>query len=198
MSISIVAPFLGVGMPITVLQMLWINIVMDTLAGIAYGGERPHPRYMSEPPKKRTEPIVNKYMWFQILYATLFISGLSLWFLRSPLVQVPLKLHGALYTMTAFFAFFMFINIFNSFNSRTHDINLASSIKLNKPFVFIMLIVSVAQILLIFFGGQVFRTQPLNMRHFLFAITLALTILPIDMLRKVIIKSIYGANIVNT
>jgi calcium-translocating P-type ATPase len=198
MSISIVAPFLGIGMPITVLQMLWINIVMDTLAGLAYGGERPHPRYMNEPPKKRTEPIVNKYMWVQIVFATLFISGLSLWFLCSPTIQTPFKIHGTIYAMTAFFAFFMFINIFNSFNSRTHDVNLASSIRLNKPFVLIMFVVTVAQILLIFFGGEIFRTSPLGLKHFAAVIALALTILPIDMIRKVLLKSVYGKDMITT
>ncbi|MDR0461983.1 MAG: calcium-translocating P-type ATPase, PMCA-type [Christensenellaceae bacterium] len=198
MSISIVAPFLGVGMPITVLQMLWINIVMDTLAGIAYGGERPHPSYMSESPKRRNEPIVNRYMWGQILYATLFISGLSLWFLMSSYVQQVLRIHGGLYAMTAFFAFFMFINIFNSFNSRTHSINLVSSMKLNKPFVFIMSIVTAAQVLLIFFGGDVFRTQPLLIKHFMVAIVLASMILPIDMLRKLFLQWKYGKHLSNT
>jgi len=185
MGISIIAPFLGIGMPITVLQMLWINIVMDTLAGIAYGGERPHHSYMSEPPKRRGEPIVNRYMWGQILFATLFISGLSLFFLVSPLIQNPFIELGSIYSMTAFFAFFMFINIANSFNC-------AGSLKRNKPFVYIMTVVTIAQIFLIFFGGSIFRTVPLTLKHFTLAVVLALMIFPIDMFRKYYYKCRYG------
>ena len=198
MGISILAPFIGVGMPITVLQMLWINIVMDTLAGLAYGGERPQKAYMKEPPKRRDEPIINRYMWGQILYSTIFIAGLSIWFMMSPIIQNSIGIHGAIYSMTAFFAFFMFINIFNSFNSRTHDVNPLSYMSLNKPFIFIMILCTVAQVFLIYFGGNVFRTQPLDLVHFVVVILLAATIFPVDMLRKLFIKWRYGNKIVNT
>jgi len=198
MGISILAPFLGIGVPITVLQMLWINIVMDTLAGLAYGGERPRKSYMQEPPKRRGEPIINRYMWGQILYASLFMGVLCLWFLLSPAIQGGFAGRGVAYGMTAFFAFFMFINIFNSFNSRTHDLNPISYLSLNKPFVWIMGIVTVAQILLIFFGGSVFRTEAISFKHFMLVLLLAATIIPIDMLRKLFIKWKYGDRLVNT
>ena len=198
MSISILAPFLGIPVPITVLQMLWINIIMDTLAGLAYGGERPRASYMQEPPKRRNEPIITRYMWGQILYASIIISFISFWFLLSPIVQTPLDAHGQIYSMTAFFAFFMFINIFNAFNSRTHDINPTSYMSLNKPFVLIMAVVVVAQVLMIFFGGEIFRTTALSFRHFAVVTMLALTIIPVDMLRKLFIKFRYGDRVVNT
>jgi calcium-translocating P-type ATPase len=198
MGISILAPFMGVSVPITVLQMLWINIVMDTLAGLAYGGERPRASYMTEPPKRRNEPIINRYMWGQILYASVFISFLCFWFLMSPIIQGQFHPRGAIYTMTAFFAFFMFINIFNAFNSRTHDINPASFMSLNKPFIYIMGLVIAAQVLLIFFGGSVFRTAPIDFKHFAIIIILALTILPIDMLRKIFIRLRFGDRLTTT
>ncbi|MCL2228377.1 MAG: calcium-translocating P-type ATPase, PMCA-type [Firmicutes bacterium] len=198
MAISILAPFFGVGMPITVMQMLWINIVMDTLAGIAFGGERPHKKYMSEAPKRRDEPIVNKYMWGQILYGTFVISLMSMFFILSPIVQNSLSPHGTVYAMTAFFAFFMFVNIFNSFNSRTHSLNPVQGLLLNKPFVIIMAIVTLAQILLIFFGGNVFRAEPLLIGHLLVAVMFALAIVPMDMLRKYYLRCRGGKNIVGT
>jgi magnesium-transporting ATPase (P-type) len=191
MGISILAPFLGTGMPITVLQMLWINIVMDTLAGLAYGGERPRKSYMAEPPKKRSEPIINNYMWGQIVYASVIIGFMSLLFLR-------LTANGTIYAMTAFFAFFMFINIFNAFNSRTHDINLGSYMSLNKPFLYIMTIVAAAQVLLIYFGGKVFRTVPLSFVHLAIIIAIALMILPLDLLRKVYLRKKFGDKLKTT
>jgi calcium-translocating P-type ATPase len=198
MFISIFAPFMGIGVPITVLQMLWINIVMDTLAGLAYGGERPQDAYMVEPPKKRTEPIINRYMWGQIIYSSIFISALSIWFLTSSRIQGEIAIHGTIYAMTAFFAFFMFINIFNAFNSRTHDINPIRYLALNKPFIYIMAFVTLAQILLIFFGGSVFRTVPLDWRHFIFVTLLALSIIPVDMLRKLYLRRRYGDKLLTT
>ena len=186
MAVSIIAPFVNISTPITVLQMLWINIVMDTLAGLAYGGEKPRASYMREPPKRRDEAIINKYMWQQIITASIFMSLISLWFLKSPLIQTTLSTRGAAYAMTAFFAFFMFINIFNSFNSRTHDLNPISYLSLNKPFIWIMGTVTIAQIILIYFGGEIFRTVPLSPAHFILILALAATIFPADILRKLL------------
>jgi magnesium-transporting ATPase (P-type) len=178
--------------------MLWINIVMDTLAGLAYGGEKPRQSYMAESPKRRGEPIINQYMWGQILFASIFIGAVSMWFLMSRGIQNGFAGRGAGYAMTAFFAFFMFINIFNSFNSRTHDINLISYLSLNKPFVWIMGLVMVVQVLLVFFGGAIFRTVPLEMKHFALVLVLAATVIPIDMLRKLFIRWRFGDGVINT
>jgi len=185
-TVSIVAPLLSVDTPITVIQMLWINLVMDTLAGLAYGGERPRAKYMTEPPKRRDEPIINKYMWQQILSGSIFVAVLSLWFLKSSFMAELHAIRGPAYYMTAFFAFFMLINIFNSFNSRTHDLNLTSYLALNKPFIMIMGIVTVVQFTMLYIGGSVFRTTPLNFSHLVVVATLALTIIPFDMFRKLI------------
>ena len=58
--VSIIGPFIGIDTPVTVMQMLWINIIMDTLAGLAFAGEPPLPEYMEETPKQRTEPVLNR------------------------------------------------------------------------------------------------------------------------------------------
>ena len=57
-----IGPFIGFDSPVTVVQMLWINIIMDTLGGLAFAGEAPIADYMKEKPKRREEPILNKYM----------------------------------------------------------------------------------------------------------------------------------------
>jgi calcium-translocating P-type ATPase len=198
MAISILAPFLGVGVPITVIQMLWLNIVMDTLAGLAYGGEKPRLAYMREAPKRRDEPIINKFMWGQIAYASVFIGVSALWFLKSPFIQNSLSNAGMVYSMTCFFAFFMFINIFNSFNSRTADLNLGSYLSLNKPFLFIIGIIIAAQVAMIFFGGSLFRVEAISAKHFIFIVLLALTIIPVDLIRKIFLRLRYGENFATT
>ncbi|MCL2569626.1 MAG: calcium-translocating P-type ATPase, PMCA-type [Firmicutes bacterium] len=188
MAVSIIAPLLGVHMPITVIQMLWINLVMDTLAGLAYGGERPKAEYMTEPPKRRNEKIINQYMWGQIITASIFSALVSIWFLSSGFINNLEQERGLAYSMTAFFAFFMLMNIFNSFNSRTHDLNLFSHIRRNKPFIWIMGVVTVVQITILYVGGGIFRTVPLDFRHLLIVALLAFAIIPFDMFRKLIIS----------
>jgi magnesium-transporting ATPase (P-type) len=168
--------------------MLWINIVMDTLAGLAFGGEKPRANYMKEPPKRRNEPIINKYMWQQIIVGGIVTASLSLWFLLSPTIQGYLSDKGPLYAASGFFLFFMFMNIFNSFNARTHDLNPLSYITLNKPFALIMVVVSIVQVTMVFFGGAVFRTVPLELLDFLGILMLAVLMIPIDMLRKLIVN----------
>jgi len=189
MAICIIAPLLKIDTPITVIQMLWINIVMDTLAGLAFGGEKPRAKYMKEPPKRRDEPIINRYMWQQIIVGSVVTSVVSIWFLLSPLVQGHFDARGgALYAASAFFMFFMFMNIFNAFNARTHDVNPFSYLSLNKPFIWIMGVVSLTQIMMVFFGGGVFRTEPLSILDFGIVMLLALLVVPIDMVRKLIVN----------
>lgn len=70
-SLSIIGPFIGVETPVTVIQMLWINMIMDTLAGIAFSYEPPLKEYMEEPPKKKHENILNRYMLDEIILLVL-------------------------------------------------------------------------------------------------------------------------------
>ena len=83
-TISIVGPFIGIGAPVTVIQMLWINMVMDTLAGLAFSFEPPLKEYMEESPKKREEKIINHYMLNEILVTGIYSSILCLLFLTLP------------------------------------------------------------------------------------------------------------------
>ena len=182
--ISVIGPFIGINSPITVLQMLWVNMVMDTLAGLAFAGEPPLREYMKEPPKKRDEPILSPYMYNQILVTGTYVTLLCILFLKLPRIRgVYLPPHF----MTAFFALFIFAGIFNSFNARTTRINLLTSIWKNKAFMVIMLFVTAVQIVIIYFGGTVFRTTGLTVRELQFSILLAFTVIPVDMIRKALI-----------
>ncbi|MDR0976066.1 MAG: calcium-translocating P-type ATPase, PMCA-type [Christensenellaceae bacterium] len=190
MAVCIVAPLFNIATPITVIQMLWINLVMDTLAGLAFGGEKPQKEYLTEPPKRRDENIVTKSMWNQILISSIVMSGLSIWFLLSPFIQSHFEgAWSSFYAGTAFFAFFMFMNIFNAFNSRTERINIFKGLSGNKMFMIIMGIVFVAQIGIVYLGGTVFHTSALSINHFLLTIVLALIVFPIETLRKTLYKT---------
>ncbi|MCL2755797.1 MAG: calcium-translocating P-type ATPase, PMCA-type [Firmicutes bacterium] len=186
--VSIVAPLLNVDTPITVIQMLWINLIMDTLAGLAFGGEKPQAKYMTEPPKRRDEPIINRYMWTQILLTGFFTSLVSVLFLISPMMVNLVDERGPIYARSAFFAFFMMLNIFNSFNARSHDLNLFSHIRKNKPFIWIMGVVTVVQIGMVYLGGNIFRTMPLDFVHLLIIILMAFMVVPYDLVRKLFMR----------
>jgi calcium-translocating P-type ATPase len=182
--VSVLAPLLGIDAPITVIQMLWINMVMDTLAGLAFGGEPALEAYMKEAPKPRNEPIINGYMWREIVLGGVYATILCLWFLTS---SVPVRLYGeptGLRFLTAFFALFMFTGIFSSFCARTHKINLADRISANKPFIFIMGVVSAVQLGLIYAGGPVFRTNGLSLNQLVFVMLLASTAVLAHIFRK--------------
>ena len=86
-SVTILGPLLGIETPITMIQMLWINIIMDTLGGLAFAGEPALPHCMKERPKRRDEPILNGYMINQIASLSIFTVGLSVFFLTSPKIS---------------------------------------------------------------------------------------------------------------
>jgi len=189
-AVSIIAPLLGVRAPITVIQILWMNLIMDALAGIAFAGERPRAKYMREKPKRRDEGIINRYMLNQMLVGSFAAAAICLWFLFSPFVGGLFEGRDNAYFMAAFFLLFMFLALFNTLNVRTHEVNLLSYLSGNKQFLFIIGGVMAIQVFLTYFGGSIFRTQPIHIGHFALAIGLALLIIPIDILRKLILKKL--------
>ncbi len=186
LTLSIVGPFIDIEMPITVIQMLWINMVMDTLAGLAFSFEPPLKEYMNEFPKKKDEPIINKYMINQIVFTGLYSSLICILFLKVRFINNLFRSEEYLYT--AFFGLFIFIDIFNSFNARTNRLNLLANIFKNRMFIFIIGFIIVVQILLIYYGGTVFRTVGLSFFEFEIMILFALTVIPFDAIRKIILK----------
>lgn len=188
-SLSIVGPFIGVETPVTIVQMLWINMIMDTLAGIAFSYEPPLKSYMYEKPKKKEEAIINKYMYGEILFTGIYSSLLCLIFLTSNSLKSLYRYNpNDKYFMTAFFALFIFMGIFNSFNARTTRINILSNITKNKAFLIVTLIIIIVQLYLIYYGGELFRAFGLTLKEIQITILLAATVIPIDWIRKIIIK----------
>ncbi len=188
-SISIIGPLIGINTPITIVQMLWINMIMDTLAGIAFSYEPPLKEYMQEKPTTKTEPIINKYMKYSIITGGLYSSILCLLFLKVPFLNnIVRSSNNNEYLLTAYFTLFVFLGIFNSFNARTRRINILSNIKSNKPFIIIIAFIIVVQLYIIYNGGSVFRTYGLTLVELFYIIFLSSTIIPIDWLKKYLLK----------
>ncbi len=188
-SLSIIGPFIGIESPVTVIQMLWINMIMDTLAGIAFSYEAPLKSYMEENPKPKDEKIMNSYMYSEILFTGIYSSALCIFFLKSPWIESIYRINETnKYLMTAFFALFIFMGIFNCFNARTPRLNLLSNLNKNKVFIIIILFIIVVQLYLIYYGGDLFRAYGLSVKELIFTILLAATVIPVDWVRKLVTK----------
>lgn len=187
--VSLIGQFIGIDTPITIIQMLWVNIIMDTLGGLAFAGEGAVDYYMLEKPKKRDEPILNKDMLHQIGYTGGFTLGMCIFFLISEYIKRFYGFNsssGEFYT--AFYALFIFCGIFNCFAARSERLFMMSNISKNPLFVCIMILILLIQILMIYFGGALFRCVPLSGGELFFVFSLAFMIIPFDCIRRVIKK----------
>ncbi len=190
LSVSLICPFLGVENPVTVIQMLWINIIMDTLGALAFAGEAPRPESMREPPKDRGEKILSGAMISRILLPGAYTVALSIAFLCGRALSAPLSVPSEPYRLSAFFLLFIFLGIFTCFNARTERIAIVAGLGKNKPFLLIMSAIAVLQLVFIKYGGELFRTVPLSSRDTLYVILLASTVIPLDICRKIVAKKI--------
>ena len=187
--LSIVGSFIGVSTPITIVQMLWLNMIMDTFAGVAFSFEAPLIEYMEEPPKKKDTPIMNKYMYSEIIWTGVYCALLCILFLKLPIFKTLIRTgENSKYLMTAYFAMFIFMGIFNAFNARTVRINTFANLSKNKVFIGIFGFIFIAQVWIIYNGGDIFRTYGLKINELILVLCLALTVFPVDWLRKYILK----------
>ncbi len=185
--ISMIGPFIGFDSPVTVVQMLWINMIMDTLGGLAFAGEPALPDYMKEKPKRRDEPILNGYMINSLILHGGFSLAACVAFLKSPYIVKAFRTDpSSIYLLTAFFAFFIFSSVLNCFGARTDRLNIFAGLGRNKTFLFIMTAVCAIQIGFIYLGGSVLRTAPLTERELAVTLLCSLAVIPAEFLRKLL------------
>ncbi len=190
---NIIAPVLGWTEPFSIVQILWINLIMDTLAAMAFGGEPILDRYMKNPPAKRTDNILTGYMKSAIGTSSVFITLGSILILEdiggiTSFVTPAGCADPGLYEKTFMFAFFIYSIIFNSLNTRSERFNLFEHIGENRNFVLVMGLVFVLQTIMIQVGGTVFSTTTLNAKALLVSMALALLIIPVDLIRKAVMR----------
>ena len=190
---NIIAPILGWTEPFSIVQILWINLIMDTLAAMAFGGEPILDRYMKEQPAKRTDNILTKYIKSSIGTSAVFITLGSILILENiggitTFVTPTDCADPKLYEKTFMFAFFIYSIIFNSLNTRSEKFNVFEHINENKNFAKVMGAIFIMQTLLIQFGGKVFETTMLNTKALLISMALALLIIPVDLVKKAIVS----------
>ena len=179
-------PIFGENVVMTVIQLLLINLAMDTLAAIAFGSEPVLKEYMNDKPIPRSENIVSKSMLIEIIISALYITFICL----SILFVEPIRgLFGnvdSAYLKTALFATFMMAITFNGFNARTTHLNPFEGLGRNKNFIIVMLSIIGLQYLFVTFGGKVLEVEPLSLKSWIICASLAFLVIPIDIARKLL------------
>ncbi len=181
-----IGPFLGENVVMTVIQLLLVNLAMDTLAAIAYGSEPALKEYMKDKPVPRDESIISKSMMVEITISALYITFICLAILFFEPVKSLFGNVDTTYLKSALFAVFMMAITFNGFNARTSHINPFEGLGRNKNFLLVMAAIFILQFVFITFGGAALSVEPLSASSWGICILLAFLVIPIDMIRKLL------------
>ena len=161
--------FLGTELPLTVTQMLWVNLIMDTFAAMALASIPPSADVMKEKPRKTSDFIITKPMRYNILgVATCFLiilMSLIVYIKGLPLAEVPTAL-------TAFFTIFVMLQFWNLFNASVFGTNhsVFKDARHAVGMLSVATIILIGQIIIVEFGGKVFRTVPLTLGEWILII----------------------------
>lgn len=187
--VSVIGPFIGIDTPVTVMQMLWINIIMDTLAGLAFAGEPPLEHYMKERPLDRFERVLSGKMGVQILAVGLYNILLCTLFLWSDYFRTRFGFYSDITQfMTVFFALFISGGLFGGICARSDGGNVFRGLSKNRAFTVIFAIIAAVSLWLIYFGGAMFRTSPIPLTQLLAVVCLSATTLPLGIAVKLLTK----------
>ena len=181
--IVLIGSFTGTESPITVTQMLWVNLIMDTFAAMALASLPPSSSVMKDKPRKRTDFIISKAMWWQILgVGFLFVLALldmlqyfkhsdvtSLYDFdfeqfKAAITNFTYVSEGlSKYEISLFFTIFVIMQFWNMFNAKAFKTT-RSALHFSgcKGFIFISAVILVGQIFIVTFGGEMFSVVPLK------------------------------------
>lgn len=161
---------IGTEMPLTVTQILWVNIIMDTFAALALASLPPSHEVMKEKPRKASDFIINKSIGFGILFCGIvfFLVMFAL------LVYCERRGKGGVdvHELTMFFTTFVMIQFWNLFNAKalmSHHTAFRHFLK-DKGMILVLVLVLVGQWIIVTFGGEMFRTTPLSLHEWLLII----------------------------
>jgi Ca2+-transporting ATPase len=180
------ATLLGYPEPFTILQILWINIVMDTLAAFALCSEAPHRGLMKRAPVSRDERIITLFMGASILVTGAF-------FIIGGLLQLATGFLGGTTPAginTVFFAAFVIASVWNGINCRAMDGTMPSFFRGNPTFFAVMALIVVAQIIIVQHGGAVFDTVPLTVMEWVRIVVLSATVLIVGFVLRIVFHRI--------
>ena len=166
---ALIGPLLGVALQLTVIQILWINLIMDTLAALAFATEPPDDFLLKRPPRRHGAFIITKAMSGEIARgAVVFLAVLIPLMLCVPDELADKAAYD--HALTIFFTFFVLLQVWNMLSVRFFDrprISFAAFFK-NRAFWLVTFIILLGQIAIVEFGGSVFRTNPLSIVEWLY------------------------------
>ncbi len=176
-----IAPLLGLAEPFTIIQILWINIIMDTLAAFALCSEAPHRGLMNHKPVPQDAKIVTPFMWLSIIVTATFLILAGLLQLATGFLggSTPEEIS------TVFFAGFIMAAVWNGINCRALDGKMPPFFKGNPIFFIVMGIVVVVQIAIVQYGGAVFATVPLSATQWITIIVASAAVLVVGLVLRI-------------
>ena len=186
--VSVIGPLIGIESPVTVIQMLWINLIMDTLAAIAFAGEEPLERYMCSPPIGKSEPVLNGDMLTRIFVMGVYTVTMCVYYLTSPRIALMFGGRESGAFMSGFFALFVFCGVFGAFTARSGRVNIFTGLFQNPVFVTVIAAVFCAQIGMIYLGGELFRCVPLSLAQLKTVSMIAFSVIPAEVALEVLLK----------
>lgn len=195
--VSALAPFFGVEEPLKVTHLLFVNLVMDGLGAIMLGNEPAMKKYMTEKPRRRDESIISKKMMVQIVVIGLWLTLVSFLYLKHPFF-INLFDNEEQH-LTGYFVLFIVSALFNGFNVRDDGFKIFKGLNENKGFLKVFFIIILVQFVIVNaaliplapfeFIGQMFSCVPFGIKGWIAVILLAVTMIPVDILRKAVTKS---------
>ncbi|MBR4083525.1 MAG: calcium-translocating P-type ATPase, PMCA-type [Lachnospiraceae bacterium] len=195
--VSAIAPFFGVEEPLKVTHLLFVNLVMDSLGAIMLGNEPAQKKYMTEAPRRRDESIVSKKMMAQIITMGAWLTAISFLYLKHPFFIGLFETEEQ--HLTGYFVLFIVSALFNGFNVRDDRFGIFKGLNENTGFLKVFfaiiaiqaLIVNAALIPVVVFTwiGNMFSCVPFGVIGWVAVVLLAVTMIPVDLLRKVVVNS---------
>ena len=188
--IVLLGSFVGTDLPLTVTQMLWVNLIMDTFAALALASIPPSEDVMNEKPRRSTDFIISKAMQYNIFgVGTVFLivlMGMIYYFTNA---EGGMTVHR----LTVFFTFFVMLQFWNLFNARVFGTTNSAFKGLSKSYgmELIVLAILAGQFLIVQFGGAVFRTEPLDWQTWLLIIGVSSTVLWVGELVRLVQRIIH-------
>lgn len=182
--IALLGPFIGVELPLTVPQMLWVNLIMDSFAALALATEPPDDRVMSAKPRNPDDFIVSGAMARRF-----FGTGLAFLVLLVTLLKVPfLGGETDVERLTIFFSVFVMLQVWNLFNAKAFGTGRSglSGLGQNPFFLGVLALIVVGQIAIVSFGGSLFRTTPLSAETWLRIVLFTMPVLVIGELARLL------------
>ena len=183
--LSVIYPMIATGALLASVQILIVNIIMDSLNSLSFGGEPPKDEYMTEKPIKKGSGLFIRGAKKRIAISTVAFIALYGIITFSPIANMFASETEA---MTARFALLCFMAVFNGFNIRTEHINLFNGIGKNKLFSAIAIGIFVMTFALCNFAENLIKVTALDFKHWVVVVILAFMVIPIDLIRKIIEK----------